>query len=165
MTTAEKLVALLKAQGLACATAESCTGGGVGAAITAVPGSSEVFLGGVISYSNEVKRGVLGVPERVLAEHGAVSSDCAAAMAEGVRRLVGADIAVSTTGIAGPGGGTPDKPVGTVWFAIATASGTRTEKKLFAGNRAAVRESAALHAMGMLSVAAAGGAQFGGGRS
>ena len=108
---AERLVALLNARGLVCATAESCTGGGVGSAITSVPGSSSVFAGGVISYANEVKRDVLGVPESVLAEKGAVSSECAAAMAVGVRRLLNVDVAVSLTGIAGPGGGSAEKPV------------------------------------------------------
>lgn len=153
MTAAEKLVALLKAQGLTCATAESCTGGGVGSAITAVPGSSSVFLGGVISYANEVKRDVLGVSDRDLQTVGAVSSDVAAQMAEGARKLLKSDLAVSLTGIAGPDGGSEEKPVGLVWFGLATASGTRTEKKLFRGDRARVREQAVTHALGMLTVA------------
>ena len=114
MTVAEKLVELLKAQGLTCATAESCTGGGVGSAITAVPGSSAVFAGGVISYSNEVKAEVLGVPRDDLARVGAVSSEVAAQMAEGARRLLKTDMAVSLTGIAGPDGGSAEKPVGLV---------------------------------------------------
>lgn len=152
---AARLVALLKATGHSCATAESCTGGGVGSAITAVPGSSEVFQGGVISYSNSVKESVLGVPGEILSNHGAVSSQCAAAMAEGARRLTRADIAVSITGIAGPGGGSPEKPVGLVWFGLASKdAATRTEKKLFTGNREAVRLQAVRHALGMLTVAA-----------
>ena len=151
---AENLVALLRANGLTCATAESCTGGGVGSAITAAPGSSDVYLGGVVSYSNDVKRRVLGVDGGTLAAHGAVSPEVAAQMAEGARRLLGADLAVSVTGIAGPGGGSAEKPVGLVWFGIASASGVRTEKCLFAGDRAAVRASAVVHAMGMLQVAA-----------
>ena len=148
---AERLVALLDACGMTCATAESCTGGGVGAAITAVPGSSAVYLGGVVSYANEVKSGVLGVKEETLSAVGAVSSETAAEMAAGARRLTGADIAVSVTGIAGPGGGTPEKPVGLVWFGIASNGGVRTEKALFSGDRARVREQAAVHALGILS--------------
>lgn len=151
---AERLVALLNACGMTCATAESCTGGGVGAAITAVPGSSAVYLGGVVSYANEVKSGVLGVKEETLSAVGAVSSETAAEMAAGARRLTGADIAVSVTGIAGPGGGTPEKPVGLVWFGIASNGGVRTEKALFSGDRARVREQAAVHALGMLTAAA-----------
>ena len=151
---AERLVALLNARGLDCATAESCTGGGVGSAITSVPGSSSVFAGGVISYANEVKRDVLGVPESVLAEKGAVSSECAAAMAMGVRRLLNVDVAVSLTGIAGPGGGSAEKPVGLVWFGIATAYGARTERVIFSGDRARIRAAAVVHALGMLTIAA-----------
>ena len=128
MTVAEKLVALLQAQGLTCATAESCTGGGVGSAITAVPGSSAVFAGGVISYANSVRERVLGVAPETLATVGAVSAETAAQMAAGARRLLGTDLAVSVTGIAGPDGGSDAKPVGLVWFGLATAAGTRTEK-------------------------------------
>lgn len=156
MGVAENLVELLKAQGLTCATAESCTGGGVGQAITAVPGSSAVFLGGVISYANAVKQNVLGVPPAVLETVGAVSADCAAAMAVGARRLLGADLAVSVTGIAGPDGGSAEKPVGLVWFGLATARGVRTERAIFRGDRAGIRAHAAVHALGMLAVAAAG---------
>ena len=153
-SVAENLVALLKANGLTCATAESCTGGGVGAAITAVPGSSAVFAGGVISYSNDVKERVLGVRAETLATVGAVSSETAAQMAEGARRLLKTDLAVSLTGIAGPDGGSAEKPVGLVWFGLATAAGTRTEKAIFAGGRAQVRAAAVTHALGMLMVAA-----------
>lgn len=156
MDAAEKLVALLKARGVTCATAESCTGGGVGAAITGVPGSSEVYLGGVVSYADSVKHGVLGVPQTVLDTVGAVSSESAAAMAAGVRGLVGADVAVSVTGIAGPGGGTAEKPVGLVWFGLATRDGVRAEKAIFRGDRERVRAQAVTHALGMLTVAAMG---------
>jgi len=156
MRAAENLVALLRAQGKVCATAESCTGGGVGGAITSVPGSSEVFAGGIISYSNDVKEAVLGVKRETLAVYGAVSAQCAAEMAEGARRLTRADIAVSVTGIAGPGGGSAEKPVGLVWFGLADAAGVRTEKAIFAGDRARVREQAVTHAIGMLTIAAAG---------
>ena len=154
MSVAEKLVELLKAQGLTCATAESCTGGGVGSAITAVPGSSAVFMGGVISYSNEVKREVLGVAAEALDRFGAVSPEVAAQMAAGARNLLKTDLAVSLTGIAGPDGGSEEKPVGLVWFGLATKDGVRTEKSIFRGDRARVREQAVIHALGMLTIAA-----------
>ena len=153
--TAEHLVAMLKATGMTCATAESCTGGGIGSAITGVPGSSEVYLGGVVSYSNQVKHEVLGVSSASLETFGAVSPQVAEEMALGARRLTRADIAVSVTGIAGPGGGNAEKPVGLVWFGLATADGVRSEKKLFMGDRASVRAQAVTHALGMLQVAGA----------
>ena len=151
---AERLVAELKARGLTCATAESCTGGSVGGAITAVPGSSAVFLGGVISYANEVKRDVLGVSQEILDAHGAVSPECAERMAAGARNLLKADLAVSLTGIAGPDGGSAEKPVGLVWFGLAAPDGVRTEKVVFGGDRAAVRAQAVDHALGLLLSAA-----------
>ena len=151
---AENLVALLKAQGLTCATAESCTGGGVGHAITAVAGSSAVFAGGVISYANEVKRDVLGVSDHNLQTVGAVSGEVAAQMAAGVKKLLGVDLAVSITGIAGPDGGSAEKPVGLVWFGLASDGGVRTEKAIFRGDREAVRKAAIVHALGMLTVGA-----------
>jgi PncC family amidohydrolase len=155
MTAAEKLVKVLTEKKMTCATAESCTGGGVGYAITAVSGSSAVFWGGIISYDNSVKQGVLGVPEEVLATKGAVSSECAAAMAEGARRLLKTDLAVSLTGIAGPGGGSAEKPVGLVWFGLASGGARSratviTEKKVFPGDREAVRAAAIEHALGLL---------------
>ena len=153
MTVAEKLVELYKSSGKTCATAESCTGGGIGAAITSVAGSSEVFLGGIISYANEVKRDVLGVSQDTLDTVGAVSSETAAQMAEGVRRLTKADVAVAVTGIAGPGGGSAEKPVGLVWFGLATADGVRTEKAIFPGDREKVRSATVTHALGMLTTA------------
>ena len=151
MTTAEKLVKVLIDRKLTCATAESCTGGGVGYAITDVAGSSAVFIGGIISYDNSVKHSVLGVPEEVLATKGAVSDECAAAMAEGARRLLKTDLAVSITGIAGPGGGSVEKPVGLVWFGLASKDGTITEKKIFFGDREAVRMSAIDYALVLLA--------------
>jgi PncC family amidohydrolase len=120
-----------------------------------VPGSSAVFAGGVISYANEAKRDVLGVPEEILFTKGAVSPECAAAMADGVRRLLKTDIAVSLTGIAGPDGGSAEKPVGLVWFGLSTSDGTRTERAIFPGDRAQVRTAAVKHALGMLTVASA----------
>ena len=154
MGVAENLVELLKARGMTCATAESCTGGGVGSAITAVPGSSAVFAGGIISYANDVKERVLGVPAETLATVGAVSSETAAQMAKGARELLRVDLAVSLTGIAGPDGGSAEKPVGLVWFGLATPSGVRTEKAIFRGDRTRVRAQAVTHALGMLMVAA-----------
>ena len=151
---AERLVDLLRARGLTCATAESCTGGGVGHALTAVPGASAVYFGGVVSYDNSVTREVLGVPAAVLAQDGAVSASCAAAMADGVRRLLKTDLAVSVTGIAGPDGGTAEKPVGLVWFGLATAEGVRTEKAIWQGTREGIRQEAIRHALGLLTVAA-----------
>ena len=159
MGIAENLVEMLKAASLTCSVAESCTGGGVGAAITSVAGSSEVFAGGVISYSNDVKRDVLGVKAQTLEEHGAVSAETAAEMAEGARRLVKSDIAVSVTGVAGPGGGSEEKPVGLVWFGLATDAGARTERALFPGSREEVRSAAVVHALGMLAAAAMGRAE------
>ena len=153
MTTAEKLVRALTEKRMTCATAESCTGGGVGYTITGVSGSSAVFWGGVISYDNSVKRDVLGVPEEVLATKGAVSSECAAAMADGARRLLKTDLAVSLTGIAGPGGGSAEKPVGLVWGGLASAAGVATEKAVFPGSRAEVRAAAVRHALAMLVAA------------
>ena len=153
MTTAEKLVKILTEKKMTCATAESCTGGGVGYTITAVSGASAVFWGGVISYDNSVKRDVLGVPEEVLATKGAVSPECAAAMAEGARRLLKTDLAVALTGIAGPGGGSAEKPVGLVWFGLASKSCTTTEKMIFSGDRKRVRASAIEHALQLLLAA------------
>lgn len=155
LETAKVLVDLLKAGGLTCATAESCTGGLVAAAITSVPGSSAVFPGSVVSYACDVKHRVLGVPQTILHTVGPVSGDCARAMAEGVRKLMKADLAVSITGIAGPDGGSAEKPVGLVWFAVATASGTKADHAIFRGDRAGIRENAAIHALGLLTVAAA----------
>ena len=141
---------------LTVATAESCTGGLIAGAITAVPGSSECFYGGIVSYDNSVKQNVLGVPESVLRTDGAVSAPCARAMAEGSRRLIGTDLAVSVTGIAGPDGGSAEKPVGTVWFGLASADGTTAEMRRFGGDRAAVRAQTVIHALELLLDAAGG---------
>ena len=154
MTAVEMLVRALAKKKMTCATAESCTGGGVGYAITSVPGASAVFRGGIVSYDNQVKRDILGVPETVLETQGAVSSECARAMADGARRLLGADFAVSLTGIAGPGGGSAGKPVGLVWFGLSCPGGVVAEQKVFLGDRDAVRASAIEHAIAMLLSAA-----------
>ena len=150
MATAEKLVKVLSEKKMTCATAESCTGGGVGYAITSVSGASAVFWGGVISYDNSVKHGSLGVPVEILKTKGAVSPECASAMADGVRQRMGTDLAVSITGIAGPGGGTTEKPVGLVWFGVASKADVRAEKMIFSGDRDAVRSSAIEHALQLL---------------
>ncbi len=120
-------------------TAESLTGGGIGAALTAVPGSSEVYKGGVISYTNQVKEGLLGVPGAILEEHGAVSLPVAKAMAEGVRKLLQADVAVSVTGLAGPGGDDYGNPVGTVCIGYADQKKTLAVRHHFSGSREEVR--------------------------
>jgi nicotinamide-nucleotide amidase len=130
---------LLASRGLTLACAESCTGGMRGALITRVPGSSGWFLQGWVTYSNEAKRTMLQVDSALVEEHGAVSADVASAMALAARRLSGADIGVAITGIAGPEGGTPDKPVGLVHIAVATAGGCRATKHLFAGDRETIR--------------------------
>ena len=121
------------------ATAESCTGGWIAKALTDVAGSSQWFDGGIVAYSNAAKTALLGVPGEVLAAHGAVSEEVVRAMAEGARRAFAADLAIAVSGIAGPGGGTSDKPVGIVHFAWATASGVTAARRIFAGGRESVR--------------------------
>ncbi len=140
---------LLREKGLTLALAESCTGGLVSRRVTAVPGSSDYFRHGVVAYANEAKVRLLAVPKETLARWGAVSWQTAVAMARGAAAL-GADVAVSTTGIAGPGGGTPGKPVGTVYFGLADAAGAWWRHRLFGGGRATVQEWAAQEALGML---------------
>ena len=141
---------LLRGKGLTLAVAESCTGGLVSSLITDVPGSSDYFRGGVVAYSNEVKESVLGVPRDILESVGAVSPECARAMAEGVRNLLGADIGLATTGIAGPGGATPTKPVGLVYIALAHPGGTLVREFRFVGARRGNKHSAAHEALQLL---------------
>ena len=126
---------ILKATGKTLSTAESCTGGMISSLITSVPGSSEYFLGSVTSYANSVKENVLGVPSKIIEEYGAVSSECVSAMAEGVRRLTGSDYSVATSGIAGPRGGSDQKPVGTVWIGVSSHMGTETFSLRFNSDR------------------------------
>ncbi|HWA43781.1 MAG TPA: CinA family protein [Hypericibacter adhaerens] len=136
------------------ATAESCTGGLVAAALTDIAGSSDVVERGFVTYSNEAKTELIGVPAALIARVGAVSSEVAQAMAEGALAHSRADMAVSITGIAGPGGGTPTKPVGLVWFGVARRGGpTLVEKRNFAGDRAAVRRQAVATALSLLDYA------------
>jgi nicotinamide-nucleotide amidase len=148
VATAELVLRLLRERGLTLATAESCTGGLVGARVTDVPGSSDVYVGGVVAYSNEIKERALGVPAKTLAEHGAVSAETALAMARGARAAFGADVAVAVTGVAGPGGGTDEKPVGLVHVAAAGPAGEREARLDFPGDRQTIRGravTAALH--------------------
>ena len=146
-TTAELVLGLLRAQGLSLATAESCTGGLVAARLTDVPGASDVFLGSIVAYSDEVKIAQLGVPEDVLAEHGAVSAEVAAALAQGARARLGADVAVAVTGVAGPGGGTEDKPVGLVFLHAAGPGGELAGRLDFPGDRGTIRQRATVAAL------------------
>jgi nicotinamide-nucleotide amidase len=151
-TLQECIGRMLAASGKTVSAAESCTGGTIAALFTSVAGSSEYFLGSVTSYANSVKTGVLGVPEETIAEHGAVSSECVAAMAEGVRRITGSDFSVATSGIAGPGGGSEDKPVGTVWIGVSSANGTKTYKMVFKGDRKRNIERFAANALNILRI-------------
>lgn len=134
-TLQEYIGKLLRRHGKTVSCAESCTGGLISSLFTSVPGSSEYFLGSVTSYANIVKQNVLGVPAEVIAAHGAVSSECVAAMAEGVMRITGSDFSVATSGIAGPGGGSEEKPVGLVWIGVSSHMGTETFRMVFKGDR------------------------------
>ena len=143
---------LLSGCGKTLSAAESCTGGTISELITSVPGSSGYYLGSVTSYANEIKTKVLGVPEEIIAEYGAVSSKCVAAMAEGVRKLTGSDFSVATSGIAGPGGGSTDKPVGLVWIGVSSDKGTETFQTIFKGDRKRNMERFAATALNYLRV-------------
>ena len=150
-TLAGAIVGRLAERGLTLATAESCTGGAVADAIVAVAGASAVFRGAVVAYANEVKTALLDVPEEILERNGAVSEETAVAMARGARDRLGAGVVLATTGIAGPSGGTQEKPVGLVWFALAFEDGEiETRKLTFPGNRTDIRERATVAALGLL---------------
>ncbi len=136
---ATAVVALARKKGISVSCAESCTVGLVGAGITGVPGSSSVFLGSAVCYSNGAKTSILGVGRALLEAHGAVSGECAAEMARGARRVFGSDLAIAVTGIAGPEGGTADKPVGTVWFGVSAPAGERSFIRNLAGDRTHIR--------------------------
>lgn len=145
------LVGELNKRNRAVATAESCTGGWIAKALTDVPGSSGCFGYGIVSYSNGAKESILGVRNRTLAEHGAVSEPVVREMAEGTLRLSGADISVAVSGVAGPDGGSDDKPVGTVWFAWSSRGPggitTDTDLQRFEGNRESIRMQTVLHGL------------------
>lgn len=143
----ESLSARLRAHGWLMASAESCTGGLIAAACTELSGSSDWFERGFVSYSNAAKTELLGVPATLIDTHGAVSEAVARAMAEGAVAHSGARCALSVTGVAGPTGGSPEKPVGTVWFGWCTPSGVAAERMQFHGERAAVRAQATRHAL------------------
>jgi nicotinamide-nucleotide amidase len=145
-----ELASLLSAHGWVLATAESCTGGQIAAACTDLGGSSTWFDRGFVTYSNEAKCEMLAVDANLIARHGAVSQQVAQALATGALEHSNAQVSVAVTGIAGPTGGSDAKPVGTVWFAWATPAGTHSECVRFAGDRAAVRNAATLHALTVL---------------
>lgn len=155
LSLAEAVLAACRARGWRVATAESCTGGLVAAALTAIAGSSDVVERGFVTYSNEAKAELLGVPPATIAAHGAVSAETAAAMAQGALVRAPVELAVSVIGVAGPGGGSTEKPVGLVIFGLARRGGAcRTERRVFRGDRAAVREAALTMALGLLADAA-----------
>lgn len=149
---AARVAELLKEHKRTVATAESCTGGLIAKLLTDIPGSSEYFIEGVVAYANEAKTRLLGVPAELIAEHGAVSKQVAAAMALGCRAKSGADFALSTTGIAGPTGGTTEKPVGLVYIGLADAHGCRVEELRLDRvlSRAQIRERTAVSALNLL---------------
>ena len=147
---AETVGALLRTRGLTCAAAESCTGGLIGHLVTQVPGSSDYFLGSVVSYANEIKTGILGVNRSDLERFGAVSEQVARAMLIGVLRLTGADVGMATTGIAGPDGGSPEKPVGTVWICVGTGDDAEARQFRFSFDREGNKMVSAKAALFML---------------
>jgi len=148
---ARRVIDACSARHLMVATAESCTGGLVVAALTEIAGSSAVVAAGFVTYSNDAKQDVLGVPDATLAEHGAISEPVARAMAEGALTRSRADLAIAVTGIAGPGGGSTDKPVGLVYFGLAQlGQPLHSERVIFPGDRTAIREAAVAHALALL---------------
>ncbi len=150
LDAARALLAAMEARGLTLATAESCTGGLIAAALTAIPGSSAVVTRGYVTYSNDAKRQELGVPAAVLEAVGAVSEETARAMAEGALARAGVDLAVSCTGIAGPGGATPTKPVGLVFIGLARKNApTQVRRHVFPGDRTAVRAATVAEALAL----------------
>jgi nicotinamide-nucleotide amidase len=155
LTLAQSVLDACRARGWHVATAESCTGGLVAGALTAIAGSSDVVERGFVTYSNEAKSALLGVPAETMAAHGAVSAETTAAMAEGAVARAPVDLAVSVTGVAGPGGGSAAKPVGLVIFGLARRDGPcRTERHIFPGDRSAVRRAAVHHALALLEAEA-----------
>jgi PncC family amidohydrolase len=155
---AERILAMLSQRGQTLACAESCTGGRIAAALTAIPGSSAVFLGAVVAYSNAAKQALLGVAEATLGAHGAVAAPTAVEMAQGARQAFGADWAVSTTGIAGPGGATAEKPLGLVYIAVAGPDSAAATEYQFSGPREQVQRQAVDAALELLLAAVQRGA-------
>ena len=157
LTLARSVLDACRARGWHLATAESCTGGLVAGALTAIAGSSDVVERGFVTYSNEAKSELLGVPPETIAAHGAVSAETAAAMALGAIARAPVDLAISVTGVAGPGGGSAAKPVGLVHFGLAQRDrACRSERRIFPGDRSAVRQAALLAALDLLQSAARG---------
>jgi nicotinamide-nucleotide amidase len=151
LTLAQSVLDACRARGWHVATAESCTGGLVAGALTAIAGSSDVVERGFVTYSNEAKSELLGVPPDIISAHGGVSAETAAAMAQGAVARSPVDLAISVIGVAGPGGATPTKPVGLVLFGLARRDGTcRTERRIFDGDRSAVRQAALQVALSIL---------------
>ena len=147
---AEDVGRLLRSKGLTVSVAESCTGGRLGDMLTDVPGSSDYFLGGVISYSNDAKVGLLGVNSKTLKAKGAVSEEVAIQMAAGARTKLGSDIGIGITGIAGPAGGTPTKPVGLVYVAVSSIESSECSRNVFRGSRSSIKDQSARKALEML---------------
>ena len=141
---------MLRQRGLRLATAESCTGGLIGHRLTNIPGSSDYYLGGIIAYANETKVRLLGVRRETLKKHGAVSKETVLEMARGVRHALTADIGVAVSGIAGPGGGAPEKPVGLVWLSLSAPGFDQAWSCLFPGERIQIKEAAAEQALHLL---------------
>jgi nicotinamide-nucleotide amidase len=155
LTLAQSVLDACRARGWHVATAESCTGGLIAGALTAIAGSSDVVERGFVAYSNEAKAELLGVSPETIAAHGAISAETAAAMAEGAVNRAPVDLAISVTGVAGPGGGSAAKPVGLVIFGMARRNGPcRTERRVFDGDRSAVRQAALQMALGLLAAEA-----------
>ena len=155
-TLAKETVSLCLEKQITFGTAESCTGGLISASITDVPGASAAFFGGVVSYDNSVKSGLLGVRSETLETFGAVSKETAEEMAQGVLRTLGVDFSVAVTGIAGPGGGTPTKPVGLVYISVASKNGVVVTENHFSGNRESVRLQTVKKALSLLNEQIAG---------
>jgi nicotinamide-nucleotide amidase len=154
---ARRVLSLARKRGLTIGTVESCTGGMIGSALTAIAGSSDVVMAGLITYSNAAKSALANVPPDLILRHGAVSEAVARAMADSGRQRLGVSLCVSVTGVAGPGGGSPEKPVGTVWFAVAGPDGIEAELRQFGPlGRQAVRRAATRFALELLAKAASG---------
>ena len=151
-----QLIEVLRSKGIRMSAAESCTGGMIGCMMTSISGSSDVFLGSAVTYSNESKERILGVSHQTLLDHGAVSEETAREMAKGAIDVYGSDVSLAVTGIAGPGGATPEKPVGIVYIAVADGPRTVVTKNIFEGDRQAVRKQTAVEALKLLKELAEG---------
>lgn len=160
LTEAEALLSAARTRGWRITTAESCTGGLIAGLLTAIGGSSDVVDGGAVTYSNAAKTRMLGVPAEMIATQGAVSEAVARAMADGARRSAEVELAIAVTGVAGPGGGTAAKPVGLVWFGLATPDRIIAKSRHFAGGRTSIRTATVRHAVAMLRAELAGETRY-----